>query len=114
MLSMLPQTGLAQPSTNAYGLYVISSLYELQRTIAADSNGAFVQLTDYAPSIVLDIKYGTAQNVFYEKLYDTSYALTRLPVARALAAAQKEFEQQGKGLKVYDAYRPYSVTCYMF
>ncbi|HTE12089.1 MAG TPA: M15 family metallopeptidase, partial [Chitinophagaceae bacterium] len=34
----------------------------------------------------------------------------RLPAAKALAQVQKELNEKGMGLKVFDAYRPYSVT----
>ncbi len=75
---------------------------------------ALVRLKDFVPSIALDIKYATTQNVFYTKLYKKPQALVRLPVAKALAAVEKDLNVQGFGLKIYDAYRPYSVTCQIF
>jgi len=38
------------------------------------------------------------------------YTFLRLPAARALLAVQSELNAKGLGLKIYDAYRPYSVT----
>lgn len=99
---------------NTYGLVIISSIDSLQMTIQADSNKSFVCIKDYVPGVVLDIKYATTQNVFYEKLYDKPHGYTRLLVAKALADAQQEFKQHGVGVKIYDAYRPYSVTCRMW
>lgn len=104
----------AQDSLNKYGLYVIDDAQVLLRTIQEDSNKSFVRIKDYVPGVVLDIKYATTQNVFYEKLYEKPHAYTRLPVAKALAKAQQEFRQHGVGLKIYDAYRPYRVTCRMW
>lgn len=104
----------AQNTNNQYGLYIISHIDTLKKIIAADSNKAFVKIKDYIPGIALDIKYATTQNVFYEKLYDKPYAITRLPVAKALKQVQEELKQQGIGLKIYDAYRPYGVTCRMW
>jgi len=103
-----------QDTLNQYGLYIISDIEKLKNSIALDSNKSFVHIKEYIPNIVLDIKYATTQNVFYEKLYDKPYALTRLPVAKALRAVQQELKQYGAGLKIYDAYRSYSVTCRMW
>ncbi len=105
---------LAQHAGNPYGLPVLTTVGELRQTIRADSNKALVKITDYVPGVILDIKYATTQNVFYTKLYEQPHAYTRLPVAKALAAAQKEVRAMGYGLKIYDAYRPYQVTCRMF
>lgn len=104
----------AQEASNRYGLYIISHIDTLIKTIDSDSNKAFVEIKNYIPDILLDIKYATTQNVFYEKLYDKPYALTRLPVAKALKKVHDELKQQGLGIKLYDAYRPYSVTCRMW
>lgn len=106
--------GYAQDSLNKYGLYIISSAEKLMQTIKADSNKSFVRIKDYVPGVVLDIKYATTQNVFYEQLYKKSHAFTRLPVAKALRDVQAELKQHGVGIKIYDAYRPYSVTCRMW
>ena len=108
--------GLAQTADtlNKYGLYVIKSVAQLECTIDADSNKTFVRIKDFVPGAILDIKYATTQNVFYEKLYDKPRAYTRLAVAKALAAVQQDLKPQGLGLKIYDAYRPYSVTCRMW
>lgn len=40
----------------------------------------------------------------------TSRSFLRMPAARALARVQQELAAQGLGLKIFDAYRPYSVT----
>jgi len=99
---------------NIYGLNIISDPKILKETIQKDPNKALVRIKDYVPNIALDIKYATTQNVFYTQLYKKPSALVRLPVAKALAAVQKDLNEQGFGLKIYDAYRPYSVTCQMF
>lgn len=106
--------GAFSQSTNKYNLSVISDPKVLKETIQKDPNKALVRIKDYVPNIALDIKYATTQNVFYTQLYKKTAALVRLPVAKALAAVQKDLNTQGYGLKIYDAYRPYSVTCQMF
>lgn len=101
-------------STNKYGLSIISDPKILKETIQKDPNKALVRIKDFVPNITLDIKYATTQNVFYTQLYKKPEALVRLPVAKALAAVQKDLNELGYSLKIYDAYRPYSVTCQMF
>jgi zinc D-Ala-D-Ala dipeptidase len=100
--------------TNKYNLSIISDPKILKEIIQKDPNKALVRIKDYVPNITLDIKYATTQNVFYTQLYKKPTALARLPVAKALAAVQKDLNEQGCSLKIYDAYRPYSVTCQMF
>jgi D-alanyl-D-alanine dipeptidase len=101
-------------STNKYGLSIISDPKILKETIQKDPNKALVQIKDFVPNIALDIKYATIQNIFYTQLYKKPAALVRLPVAKALVEVQKDLNAQGYSLKIYDAYRPYSVTCRMF
>lgn len=104
----------SQNTLNKYGLAIYDNTSSLISHIKADSNKRFVDLKDFIPGIVLDIKYATVQNVFYEQLYPSSYALLRFPAANALKKVQKELNSKGYALKIYDAYRPYSVTCRMW
>jgi len=60
--------------------------------------------------IVPDIRYATSNNFTHKKVYTLARAFARLKVARALAIAEHELSQQGLGLKVFDAYRPYAAT----
>ena len=104
----------AQLSDHTYGLYIISNSKDLKVSIDKNSEKSFVNLKDYIPGISLDIKYATKANIFYEKLYTSPSALLRLPAAKALKKVQEELKEIGYGIKVYDAYRPYKVTCRMF
>lgn len=114
LVILLSFIGAFAQSTNKYGLFIISDPKILEETIQKDPNKALVRIKDYVPNIALDIKYATTQNVFYTQLYKKTAALVRLPVAKALAEVQKDLNEQGYSLKIYDAYRPYSVTCQMF
>lgn len=104
----------AQQIVNKYGLTIINTIAEYNKTIEVDGQKKLVKIKDFAPTIALDIKYATSQNVFYTQLYKTPSALVRLPVAKALAKVQEDLNKQGLSLKIYDAYRPYSVTCQMY
>jgi zinc D-Ala-D-Ala dipeptidase len=97
-----------------YGLPLQLSIEDYRKSIALDSNKRMVQIADYVPGVILDIKYAGTGNVFYTQLYPKPIALIRLPAAKALANAQKEFNEHGVGLKIYDGYRPYTVTAQMY
>lgn len=79
---------------------------EIQR----DSNNKMVHLTNYLQPLVTDWKYATTDNFTKKVLYNKPEAFLRLPAARALQAVQQELKQQNIGIKIFDAYRPYSVT----
>ena len=104
----------SQTIENKYGLTIFGDASYLLSHIKDDSIKRFVNLKDFIPGVVLDIKYATSQNVFYEQLYPKAYALLRFPAADALKKVQLELNSKGYGLKIYDAYRPYSVTCRMW
>jgi D-alanyl-D-alanine dipeptidase len=76
----------------------------------ADSNKKLVEIKKYIPGIVLDIRYATTNNFTHHVMYKQARAFARLPVVRALQQIEAELKTKGLGLKIYDAYRPYSVT----
>ena len=80
-------------------------------TVKADSNKQMVELKSLIPNIIYDLKYATDKNFMRRNMYPhkTSYTFIRLPAAKALAQVQKELNEKGMGLKIFDAYRPYSV-----
>lgn len=100
-------------AANAWGQKTpktISSTSELRRTIIADSNATLVSLPQFIPGIVLDIRYATANNFTHKQHYHEPAAYMRLPVAKALKKVQADLSKKGMALKIYDAYRPYSVS----
>jgi len=99
---------------NTNKLLIITTKKAYLKTVKEDGDKALVLIKKYVPSIKLDIKYATSQNIFYQKLYPKALAYVRLPVAKALAKVQEELKSKGLSLKIYDAYRPYSVTVQMF
>ncbi|HUP10711.1 MAG TPA: M15 family metallopeptidase [Niastella sp.] len=101
-----------QTNVSKYGVPVIAKLTEYQLSVHDDSAKCMVELHTLAPGIVYDLRYATINNFMHRQMYvpATRYTFLRLPAARALAAVQKELNSQGYGLKIYDAYRPYSVT----
>lgn len=69
-----------------------------------------VDLKNYIPDIVLDIRYATTNNFTGEQIYDRPKAYARKPVADALRKIQAELKKDGLGIKIFDAYRPYKAT----
>lgn len=95
---------------NNYGLIVIDD-YGIYRTlIEKDSNKTLINVKEFIPDIILDIRYATSNNFVGEPVYNIPAAYARLPVAKALKNIQNELNKENLGLKIYDAYRPYSVT----
>jgi D-alanyl-D-alanine dipeptidase len=71
-----------------------------------------VELRKVVPGIVYDLRYATKNNFMHRRMYpkNTNITFLRLPAALALREIQYELNAKGYGLKIFDAYRPYSVT----
>lgn len=65
-------------------------------------------------NIALDIRYATLNNFTRRRLYSVARCALRIGVARKLSLVQQGLEKRGLGLKVYDCYRPLSVTRQMW
>ena len=83
---------------------------EYVRIVKADSTRKLVNLFEFIPGLVLDIRYATTNNFTGEKMYNLARAYARRPVAEALKKVQAELKPQGLGIKIFDAYRPYRIT----
>ena len=99
-----------QDKLNKYGLYVVDDTGTYFSLVEKDSSKLLIDISEYIPDIVLDIRYATSNNFVGEAVYNIPKAYTRLPVAKALKKIQNELKKKNLGLKIYDAYRPYSVT----
>ena len=68
----------------------------------------FVYLHDFAPSIVLELRYFSGDNFVGKRIdrYEAPRCILTLQAALALRSVQAELKQFGLGLKVFDAYRP--------
>ncbi len=99
---------------NEYGLAVIDNIALYLETVEQDSVNRLIDLEKFIPSIVFDVKYATTDNFTGKQLYPYPKAYLRYPAAVALRNVQKELNQAGLGLKVWDAYRPYAITVLMW
>lgn len=97
---------------NRYGVNVIDNKASYKRSVTLDSSKAMIELRTLIPDIVYDLRYATTNNFMGRKMYSGNirHTFLRRPAAEALAKVQEELKARGLGLKIYDGYRPYSVT----
>jgi D-alanyl-D-alanine dipeptidase len=97
---------------NEYGLEIVDNETLYKKIIFIDSNQKMVSVREYIPKIVLHLQYATKNNFAQRAMYpqDLNYTFLKLPVVRALAKVENELNAKGLGLKIFDAYRPYSIT----
>ena len=111
LFTAFPATAQDQ-KVNKYGVLVIEKKQELQKAAAADSTMAMLDVKKLIPNIQLDLKYAGTGNFMKQRLYPAGLTTTflRRPAALALQKVQAALNKKGLGLKIWDAYRPYSVT----
>jgi D-alanyl-D-alanine dipeptidase len=96
---------------NKYGLLVIKDINIFQKEIVLDSNKKMVDLRKAIPGLVLDLKYATTDNFMHQILYPFgSTTFLRKPAADALKLVINDLKKLHLTIKIFDAYRPYSVT----
>jgi D-alanyl-D-alanine dipeptidase len=69
-----------------------------------------VELRKLDPTIKLDIRYATTNNLFGTIFYAEPRAFMQRPAAAALVRVNRKLKQKGFGLLIHDAYRPWYVT----
>lgn len=90
-------------------LLFLSLAYPLcaQPTPVPADDFAMVNLRDVAPSIVIELRYATTNNIAGRAIYPANaQPWLRAGVARRLIAAHKNLRDFHYGIKVWDAYRP--------
>ena len=91
---------------------VTDKMKDYNEQIKKDPAKKMSELKSVIPGIVYDLRYATTNNFMHRKMYPekTVYTFMRLPAAESLEKVQKELNENGLGLKIFDAYRPFSVT----
>lgn len=69
-----------------------------------------VELTKLDPTIKLEVRYATKNNLFGTVFYSQARAFLQRPAAEAVARANKKLKKLGYGLLIHDGYRPWYVT----
>ncbi|HEX7902840.1 MAG TPA: M15 family metallopeptidase [Chitinophagaceae bacterium] len=85
---------------------------QYRQQVLHDPAKKMVELKSLIPGIVYDLRYATTNNFMKRRMYPagTSVTFLRSPAAKALQQVQQELSTKGLGLKIFDAYRPWSVT----
>ena len=99
---------------NPYGLEVINEYSIYKKSVELDKNKQLIEIKKHIPTIKLDIRYAGKNNFAKQAVYKQARAFARLPVVDALENVQDELKKSGYGLKIFDGYRPYSVTVKFF
>lgn len=96
---------------NKYKLWVIGNSAAFQKTVKNNSDKQMLDVKKHVPGIVLDLKYAGTKNFMQQQLYTgATSTYLRKPAIDALVKVQNGLKEHGMGLKVFDAYRPYSIT----
>ncbi|MEO5563506.1 MAG: M15 family metallopeptidase [Chitinophagaceae bacterium] len=93
-------------------LEVIRIPEEYSRQVKDDPAKQMVELKTLIPTLIYDLRYATTNNFMHRLMYplETSMTFLRRPAADSLLEIQEELNKKGIGIKIFDAYRPYSVT----
>lgn len=65
-----------------------------------------VKISDYAPDIMIDLRYATENNFTGKVIYEFKEPYIRCGTMKKLLVIQEELAEQGLGLYIWDAYRP--------
>ncbi|HHB93849.1 MAG TPA: peptidase M15 [Campylobacterales bacterium] len=74
----------------------------------------FVSVQNIIPNIELDLRYYSTNNFMGRRVkgYNHNIAILTIEATKALAKVQKELNQFGLGLKIFDSYRPQKAVDY--
>lgn len=107
MGALIPVTN-AQTST----VSVERSFNKYKRELRQFPHLKMVELKNRIPSINYELRYASPNNFMQQLMYPagTNTTYLRQPAADALLKVQQELKTEGLGIKVFDAYRPHSVS----
>ena len=90
----------------------IRDIEEFAQQANMDSTYRMIELKTLIPNLVYDLRYASTLNFMHRQMYPkgTRTTFLRLNAAKQLLLVQQELSQSGLGLKIFDAYRPFSVT----
>lgn len=73
------------------------------------NDSTFVNIKDYSPDFVYDMKYATSDNFLKAQVYDCAECFLRLKTVKAIIKANEVFMQKGYKIKFFDCYRPLDI-----
>ncbi len=69
----------------------------------------FVNLKSFSPDFSFDMKYASKDNFLKKAVYDCPECYLRYKAVKQLIDANKEFQQSGYTIKIFDCYRPMDI-----
>lgn len=69
-------------------------------------DGELVRVTDYLPTVAVELKYATEDNFTGKQIYEFTDAYLRYGTVKRLAMVQDALCEHGYGLKIWDGFRP--------
>lgn len=101
-----------EPTISKYGVPVVDKMTGYLQSVKLDSSKKMVELHSAMPGLVYDLRYAGTNNFMHRRMYarNTRHTFMRNPAVDALKKVQLELNASAYGLKIFDAYRPYSVT----
>ncbi len=75
----------------------------------SSNDTTFVNIKDYSPDFVYDMKYATSDNFLKSKVYDCAECFLRLKTVKAIIKANEVFMKKGYKIKFFDCYRPLDI-----
>lgn len=97
--------------TNHYTLKIIRDKNSFVKSIIKKPGHAMLDIKKAIPGIITDLRYAGTSNFIHQQIYPSvTTTYLREKAAVALQAVQKELALKNLGLKIFDAYRPYSAT----
>ncbi len=95
-----------------YGTPVMDKVSGYKAAVTKEPAKKMLELKQIIPGIAYDLRYAGTNNFIGRRMYPlwTNHTYMRAPAAEAMAKVQQELNHRNLGLKIYDAYRPYSVT----
>jgi zinc D-Ala-D-Ala dipeptidase len=116
---LLATTPAQSPADSTFRITPLRPVAELEREARAaqppQETGNFrqadlVEVIKLDPTIKLDIRYATTNNFLSTPMYSQARAFLQRPAVEALLRVQRALKEQGYGLLIHDAYRPWYVT----
>lgn len=78
-----------------------------QENVEVPFDDEYVEVLDYIPDVVVDLKYATEDNFTGVVIYDFNEAYLRYGTVKKLAVVQEKLKSLGYRIKIWDAYRPF-------
>lgn len=103
----------ALDSKNPFNLDITQNLEDYENDVKQNQENRLVDLGKIK-NIYLDIRYATPNNFTGQVIYSSPKAFARNPVYNALQKVQDSLSYYKIGIKIYDAYRPYTASLKFF